>query len=222
MTGLRRAGELEEIEANALVDGPAVIAAGSLCYDGPSEAAQVEFQTERVASAVPIISAGPSAGVLAVAPAPEHVIVLCPPLPIAALRRASVIGKDHSQLTLFGLFYRWEPCAGIDISFDGVLSFSSPTSEWLEARRLQKMLQSGNKLAHQRLKASPSGLVHWLASPGLRGEAHFFFQAWSVMYYDRAAYLLSSCDSSVTDFTSPWTVITKAGALLRSGCDAPL
>lgn len=204
-------------EAGASVPGPDIMVARSTPDKRPSEVNQVDLQTKRVASSVARIDAAPTDGNTAVTAASEHDLVLSSPSPPATERRSEMRENVSLHLMHVGLCYRWHRCAVVNVFLDEVLGSGPPASERLETRRLQKMLQAGYELPHQRLKAYPGGSVVWLASPDLAGEACFVFKTWDVIYYYQAAYPLSSSVSGITDFAFAWTVILQVGAHLLSG-----
>lgn len=74
---------LDEIETAASVGGADVVIAGSPLGYVLSEAVQVDFGVKCVAVSVPIVSAGLSAGVPAVAAAPDLAVVHSSPSPPA-------------------------------------------------------------------------------------------------------------------------------------------
>lgn len=168
--------------------------AGSSLDNGPSKAVPVDVHTERIASSVDVVGACPSASGPAVTAAPKPGVLLSAPSPSTAKRRPKVEEDDPFHPNPMGLHYLWHRCAVANISFDEVLGLESPASEWLEVRHLQKILQADIELAHQRVKTYPGGSAVWLAPPGVPGEAYFVIKAWKVVYYDRAAHLLSSSD----------------------------
>lgn len=150
--------------------------AGSSLDNEPLEAAQTAIQTKRLPSSVAVVNVGLSAGRPAVAAAPEYGVMLRPPSPPAAKRRPEVREDDPSYPTYLGLQYRWHRYADVNISLDEVLGLESYALERLEIRRLQKILQAGNKLAHQRLEAYLGGSAVWLAPPDLLGKGLLCFQ----------------------------------------------
>lgn len=107
----------------------------------------------------------------------QYGVVLGPQSLSAAERLSEVEENDPSHLTPKGLQYRKHRLAVVHILFDEFLRLDSPFSERLEIRRLQNILQVGDGLAHQRLKAYMSGSAVWLAPPDLRGVAYFVFKA---------------------------------------------
>lgn len=74
------------------------------------------------------------------------------------------------------MHYRWHPCAVRNFALDQLLSLHPPPSEQVETRHLHAMLQLGNELAHQRLKAYPGGSGIWLAAPDLPSEEYLVFK----------------------------------------------
>lgn len=92
----------------------------------------------------------------------------------------------------------------------------------MEIRGVQKMLQADDELVHRRLKTYLGGWAVRLAPPDLPGEAYKVFKACEVIYYDRAAYLLSASGSGVADFVSPLIVIPEAGTFPQSSYVARL
>lgn len=137
-----------------------------------------------------------------------------------AKRRLEEEEDDPLYLSPMGLYYRSHRCAVVNIFLGEVLGLQSPVSERLGICRRQKILQIGDDLGQQRLKAYLEGSVVWLARPDLPGEAYFAVRACEVVYFDEAPYLLPSSDSTVTDFPSPWTFFLEASDFPRSGYDA--
>lgn len=108
--------------------------------------------------------------------------------PPAAERRPEAGEDDPFHLIAMRKHYRWHRYVVVNFSLDEVLGLESPALERLEIRRLQTILQAGDELTHQRLKAYLGDSGVWLAPPDLPGKAYFLFEAWEVVYYDRAAH----------------------------------
>lgn len=144
-------------EAGTSACEPGVLVAGSPLDDEPLEVVEVRVQTEHISSFVDVAGAGPPAGSPAVAGTPEHGVVLKPLSPPAAWRRPEVEQDNSLHPTIVELRDRWHRLTLVNISLNEVVGFGSPASERLEIRLLQKMLQTGNELAHQKLKAYLGG-----------------------------------------------------------------
>lgn len=105
-------------------------------------------QTKRVASSVAVVGTCPPAGGPAVAAAPKHGVVISPSSPPAADLRPEKGEDDPSHPTPVGLHCRWHRCAVVNTSLNEMLGLRFPASERLEVRRLQKVQQVGDELAH--------------------------------------------------------------------------
>lgn len=151
-----------EVKAGASPGGPGRTVAGEPLDSGPLEAVQVNVGNEF--AAYPVNAGGPS-----VVAAPEHAVVLSLLSPSSERRQTEVRKDDPSCITREGLHYLWHRCAVTNVFVDEELGLEPPTSERSEVRRVQKILQVGDELAHQRFKAYLDSLAVWLVPPDLPG-----------------------------------------------------